>query len=92
MFLNETQNVFFIAAVVYKKKPKEDWCCDLCGTVTKYKARHMASAHKVSDTVFIGYCDYHLVTLISDIVTIFPITKGNFSTAASLPCDYLLVY
>ena len=36
-----------VPPAVYKKKPKEDWCCDLCGTVTKYKARHMASVHKV---------------------------------------------
>ena len=40
--------------------------------------------------VFIGYCDYHLVTCISDIVTIFPIPKANFGTAALLPCDCLL--
>ena len=45
-----------------------------------------------SGTVDIGYFDYHLVTRISDIVTIFLIPKANFSTAALLPCDYLLVY
>ena len=28
----------------------------------------------------------------SDIVTIFPIPKANFSTVALLPSDYLLVY
>ena len=37
-------------------------------------------------------CDYHLVTRLSDIVTIFPIPKANFSTVTLLPCDYLLVY
>ena len=42
-------------------------------------------------TVFIGYCDQHLVTRIQDIVTIFPIPRANFSIVASLPCDYLLV-
>ena len=31
-------------------------------------------------------------TYISDIVTIFPIPKANFSTVALLPCDYSLVY
>ena len=46
----------------------------------------------VGFTVFIGYCDYHLVTRTSDITTIFPIPKANFSTVALLPCDYLLVY
>ena len=30
--------------------PMKPWMCDLCGTVTKYKTRHMASVHKV----FIG--------------------------------------
>ena len=39
----------------------------------------------------IGYCDYHLVTRISDIETTFSISKANFSTVALLPCDYLLV-
>ena len=48
--------------------------------------------HSKLYTVFIGYCDYHLVTRITDIVTIFPIPEANFSTAASLPCYYLLVY
>ena len=43
-------------------------------------------------TVFIGYCHYHLVTHISDIVTILPITKANISTVPLLPRDYLLVY
>ena len=43
-------------------------------------------------TIFIGYCDYHLATRTSDIVTIFPIPKANFSTAALLPRDYLLVH
>ena len=32
------------------------------------------------------------MTGISDIVTIFPIPKANFSTVALLPRDYLLVY
>ena len=45
-----------------------------------------------SSTVDIGYCDYRLATRISDIVTIFPIPKANFSTVAVLPCDYLLVH
>ena len=48
--------------------------------------------HLLVSTVFIGYRDYHLVTRKSDIVTIFPILKANFSTVASLPCDYLLVH
>ena len=43
-------------------------------------------------TVFIGYCDHHLVTRISDIVTTIPIPKANFRTVALLSCDYLLVY
>ena len=45
------------------------------------------------NTVFIGYCDYHLVTRVSDIVTIFPIPKANLSTVALLLLrDYLLEY
>ena len=32
------------------------------------------------------------MTRISDIVTVFPIPKANFSTVSLLPCDCLLVY
>ena len=39
----------------------------------------------IISTVFIGNCDLHLVTRTSDIVTIFPIPKANFSTV-SLYC------
>ena len=43
-------------------------------------------------TVFIGYCDCHLVTRISDIMAIFPIPIANFRSVALLPRDCLLVY
>ena len=61
-----------------------------------YTARREAISDSLSwmreVTVENGNCDYRLVTPISDIVTIFPIPKANFCTAALLPCDYLLVY
>ena len=55
-------------------------------------ARRQKKSKVEMQSLYIGYCDYHLVTCISDIATISPIPKANFSTAAVLRCDYLLVY
>ena len=56
----EGQNIRKFCGLHISMAPQEDWCCDICGTVTKYKARHMASAHKVTRNVNIAYC--HNVT------------------------------